>query len=105
MASSAAKARRWHPYQPDVTAMKCYSLVIDPKLVKQIDRLVKEHGLFSSRSDFIRDAIRARLIEVRKSILESGIEERPGKEELEKEERAVEKAMEELDEHKYGGVH
>lgn len=88
-----------------MVCIKCYSLVIDQKLVKQIDRLVKEHGLFSSRSDFIRDAIRARLIEVRKSILEDEIGEKPGKEELEREEKAVEKAMEELDEHKYGGVH
>ncbi len=85
--------------------IKCYSLVIDPKLVKQIDLLVKEHGLFSSRSDFIRDAIRARLIEVRKSILEIEIGEEQGKKELEKEEKLVGEAMEELDEHKYGGVH
>ena len=88
-----------------MVCIKCYSLVIDPKLVKQIDRLVKEHGLFSSRSDFIRDAIRARLIEVRKSILGNEIEEKPGKKELEKEEKLVGEAMKELDEHKYGGVH
>ena len=84
--------------------MKHYSLVIDPKLVKQIDKLVKEHGLFSSRSDFIRDAIRARLIEVRKSLLSKELEQ-PDEEELEKEEKIVEKAMEELDEYKYEGVH
>ena len=84
--------------------MKHYSLVIDPKLVKQIDKLVKEHGLFSSRSDFIRDAIRARLIEVRKSLLSNEIES-PDEEELEQEEKVVEEAMEELDEHKYEGVH
>ena len=69
--------------------MKHYSLVIDPKLVKQIDKLVKEHGLFSSRSDFIRDAIRARLIEVRKNLLSKELEQ-PGEEELEKEEKVVE---------------
>jgi len=90
-----------------VIAVKCYSLVIDPKLVKQIDRLIKEHGLFSSRSDFIRDAIRQRLIEVRKSILGKEIEaeEKKGKKELEEEERAVEEAMEELEDYKFGGVH
>ncbi len=84
--------------------MKHYSLVIDPKLVKQIDKLVKEHGLFSSRSDFIRDAIRARLIEVRKSLLSKELEN-VDEEELEKEEKVIETAMEELDEHKYEGVH
>ena len=85
--------------------MKCYSLVIDPKLVKQIDKLIKEHGLFSSRSDFIRDAIRARLIEIKKTILGEGIEEKPSKKELEMEELVVEEAMEEMDEYKFGGVH
>ena len=84
--------------------MKHYSLVIDPKLVKEIDKLVKDHGIFSSRSDFIRDAIRARLIEVRKNLLSKAVEN-PDKEELKKEEKVVEEAMEELDEYKYGGVH
>jgi Arc/MetJ-type ribon-helix-helix transcriptional regulator len=78
--------------------------VIDQKLVKEIDKLVKEHGLFSSRSDFIRDAIRARLIEVKKNILGEE-EESQGRMALEKEEKLVGQAMEELDEHKYGGVH
>jgi len=87
------------------SAIKHYSLVIDPKLVKQIDTLIKEHGLFSSRSDFIRDAIRARLIEVRKNILGKEVREKPEKKELAKEEEAVEEAMEEIEEHKFGGVH
>ncbi len=85
--------------------MKHYSLVIDPKLVKEIDRLIKEHGLFSSRSDFIRDAIRARLIEVRKNILGKEVKKKPTKKELAKEEKAVEEAMEEFEEYKFGGVH
>ena len=84
--------------------MKHYSLVIDPKLVKEIDKLVKDHGIFSSRSDFIRDAIRARLIEVRKSLL-SNADEEIDEEEIEKEEKDVEGAMEELDEYKFEGVH
>lgn len=102
-----------------VVFLKCYSLVIDPKLVKQIDSLIKEHGLYSSRSDFIRDAIRARLIEVKKMVLGKYVEEDIGLKEREekwpkkkkggkgkKEEEAVEEAMEEIDdEHKYGGVH
>ena len=85
--------------------MKHYSLVIDPKLVKEIDRLIKEHGLFSSRSDFIRDAIRARLIEVKKTVLGKEVKEKPSKKQLEKEEKIVEEVMEERDEHKFGGVH
>lgn len=99
--------------------MKCYSLVIEPKLVKEIDKLVKEHGLYSSRSDFIRDSIRARLIEVKKTILGKDVEEKAGEKgreekwpkrkgggkELEKEEALVDEAMEEIDEYKFGGVH
>lgn len=84
--------------------MKHYSLVIDPKLVKEIDDLIKKHGLFSSRSDFIRDAIRARLIEIKKSILNKETD-KPTEEELEKEEKAVDEAMEEIDDHKFDGVH
>jgi Arc/MetJ-type ribon-helix-helix transcriptional regulator len=61
--------------------------------------------LFSSRSDFIRDAIRARLIEVRKNILGKEVKEKPEKKELAKEEEAVEEVMEEMEEHKFGGVH
>ncbi len=87
-----------------MVCIKHYSLVIDPKLVKEIDKLVKEHGIFSSRSDFIRDSIRARLIEVRKSLLSKEVE-KPDEEEFEIEEKVVEEAMEELDEYKFGGVH
>lgn len=85
--------------------MKCYSLVIEPKLVKEIDRLVREHGLFSSRSDFIRDAIRARLFEVRKTLLGKQAGQPVSGKELAREERLVGEAMEDLDEHKFGGVH
>jgi len=85
--------------------MKCYSLVIDQKLVKEIDKLVKEHGLFSSRSDFIRDAIRARLIEVKKTLIGKEVDEKVSRKELEREERLVEEVMEERDDYKYSGVH
>ncbi|MCR4335971.1 MAG: ribbon-helix-helix domain-containing protein [archaeon] len=51
--------------------MKHYSLVIEEKLVNQVDELIKKHGLYASRSDFIRDAIRQRLIEI-KRLLEDG---------------------------------
>ena len=87
--------------------MKRYSLVIDSKLVREIDRLIAQHGIFSSRSDFIRDAIRSRLIEVRKSILGKGVvkEKRKSKAELEREQEAVEAAMEEAEEeYKFSGV-
>ena len=54
--------------------MKCYSLVIEERLVKEIDGLIKKHGLYSSRSDFIRDAIRQRLIEI-KQLMGEKVEE------------------------------
>ena len=85
--------------------MKCYSLVIEPKLVKEIDKLVKEHGLFSSRSDFIRDAIRARLFEVKKTMLGKQAKEEVSGKELAREEKIVDEAMEEVEEYKFGGVH
>ena len=81
--------------------MKCYSLVIEPKLVKEIDALVKKHGMYSSRSDFIRDAIRPRLIEV-KTLMGDKPKEKPAEKEEEREEGFVEEAM---DEFKYRGVH
>lgn len=90
--------------------MKCYSLVIEPRLVKEIDALIKKRGMYSSRSDFIRDAIRQRLIEVKKLLGEKG-EEKGSEEEDEgklsaKEEREQEKLIEEaMDEFKYRGVH
>ncbi len=62
--------------------------------------------MFSSRSDFIRDAIRSRLIEVRRSILLKGAKEKPSGRELEREEKIVSEAMEEREsEYKFGGVH
>lgn len=80
--------------------MKHYSLVIEPKLVKEIDALIKKHGMYSSRSDFIRDAVRQRLIELKKLVGEKVKEEKDPEEE--KEAELVEETMEEF---KYGGVH
>ncbi len=85
--------------------MKHYSLVIDPKLVKEIDKLIKEYGLFSSRSDFIRDSIRARLIEIKKNLLDIKAEEKIDSKELEREENLVEETMNEIEEYKFEGVH
>ena len=82
--------------------MKCYSLVIEPRLVKEIDSLVKKYGLYSSRSDFIRDAIRQRLIELKQVLAENGMQS----EEAEKNEMVLENAVEEaMEEFKYRGVH
>ena len=75
--------------------MKCYSLVIEPRLVKEIDELIKKHGLYSSRSDFIRDAIRQRLIEIKKVIVEEP-EKEPDEKEVGEQEEFVEEALEEF---------
>jgi len=82
--------------------------VIEPKLVKEIDKLIKEHGMFSSRSDFIRDAIRARLIEVKKTVLGKEEKEEKGAKQGTKGRKASpkeEKAVEEIEEYRFGGVH
>ena len=80
--------------------MKCYSLVIEPRLVKEIDALVKKHGLYSSRSDFIRDAIRQRLIEI-KQLMGEKVEE----EEDEGKDEGPENPEEAGEEFKYRGVY
>ncbi|MBU0661998.1 MAG: ribbon-helix-helix domain-containing protein [Candidatus Diapherotrites archaeon] len=54
--------------------MKQYNLVIDEKLISEVDALIKARGLYNSRSDFIRDAVRTRLIELKK-LLDEGFEE------------------------------
>lgn len=86
--------------------MKLYSLVIDDKLIAEVDKLIRKYGLYSSRSDFIRDAIRTRLLEIKRFV---GEEAETGEEESEAAEGAVESAMEELkrqqDEKKFTGVH
>ncbi len=80
--------------------MKCYSLVIEERLVKEIDGLIKKHGLYSSRSDFIRDAIRQRLIEI-KQLMGEKVEE----EEEEKKKEMQENLEEASEEFKYRGVY
>ena len=85
--------------------MKCYSLVIEPRLVKQIDELIKKHGLYNSRSDFIRDAIRQRLIEVKKLLGERTVEEKRQREVEKREAKEAELLEKALDEFKYRGVH
>ncbi|MFH1225170.1 MAG: ribbon-helix-helix domain-containing protein [Candidatus Diapherotrites archaeon] len=83
--------------------MKQYNLVIEHRLIKEVDALVKKHGLYSSRSDFIRDAIRTRLIELKKVIAEDAAAEAE-----EHDEGFAEAAKAPLpvhDEHKFRGVH
>ncbi len=83
--------------------MKHYSLVIDPKLVKEIDEMIKKRGIYSSRSDFIRDSIRQRLIEVKKMLGEKDtVKEEKEKREARKQEAIVEEVMEEK---RFTGVH
>ena len=82
--------------------MKCYSLVIEPRLVKEIDALIRKHGLYSSRSDFIRDSIRQRMIEIKALVGEKASEEESEKREEAREEALVEEAIEEF---KFRGVH
>lgn len=96
--------------------MKHYSLVIEPKLVKEVDELIRKNGMYSSRSDFIRDAIRARLIEVKKVILGKdegkerqgkgtgikGARAQEGRKEMEKEEEIIAEVMEDKS---FRGVH
>jgi Arc/MetJ-type ribon-helix-helix transcriptional regulator len=81
--------------------MKCYSLVIEPRLVKEIDSLIKKHGLYSSRSDFIRDAIRQRLIEIKQLMGNKQAKEGKHSEEEALQEGFVEQAMDEV---KFPGV-
>jgi Arc/MetJ-type ribon-helix-helix transcriptional regulator len=83
--------------------MKQYNLVIDERLIKEVDKLIKEKGLYSSRSDFIRDAIRARLIELRRTLFEEFIEEET--EEHPEMKELVEQFIREREDRKYTGVH
>lgn len=86
----------------DILNMKQYNLVIDEKLIKEVDKLIKERGMYNSRSDFIRDAIRTRLIELKKVLFEElaeDAEEHPEMREL------VEELIKEREERKYTGVH
>jgi len=45
--------------------MKSVLVRIEPKLVEEVDSLVGENGMYHSRNAFFRDAVRARLIQLR----------------------------------------
>ena len=84
--------------------MRHYSLVVEERLIKEVDRLIKEFGLYSSRSDFIRDAVRARLIELKRMLSEVS-EEDEAEEELSAEAHKAARAHRAHDhEHAFGGV-
>ncbi len=87
--------------------MRQYNLVIDERLIKEVDRFIKKRGLFSSRSDFIRDAIRSRLIEIKKIILEeeASAHEHAEHQEEEPSKEAMEAMLKAHDEKKYTGVY
>jgi len=39
---------------------------VEPELVGLVDEIVKNEGIYSSRNDFIRDAIRTRVLELKR---------------------------------------
>jgi len=43
--------------------MRQFVMNVEPRLIKQVDRLVKEEG-YPSRNEFVRDAIRSRVEEL-----------------------------------------
>lgn len=49
--------------------MKQITVMLEPDLIKSIDDVVKNEGLYHSRNDFIRDAARQKIIEFRKMSL------------------------------------
>jgi Arc/MetJ-type ribon-helix-helix transcriptional regulator len=86
--------------------MKQYNLVIEPKLIKEVDKMIKEHGFYSSRSDFIRDAIRTRLFEIKKVILAEELEEEISEDEMSEEiKKQLLEMIKENEKGKYSGVH
>lgn len=42
---------------------------VEPKLIEEVDRIIKTQKLHSSRNEFIRDAIRSKVMECRKTKL------------------------------------
>ena len=39
---------------------------VEPKLIREVDALVKSEGLYNSRNDFVRDALRGKVLEYRR---------------------------------------
>lgn len=53
-----------------VNPTKQFIVRMEPNLVKEVDRLVRDDRLYRSRNEFFRDAVRARLIEIRAVMIE-----------------------------------
>ena len=87
--------------------MKQYNLVIDEKLIDEVDRFIRKRGLFHSRSDFVRDAIRSRLIEIKKVVFEEEAAARHEHDHPDEEtsKEAMEALLKAHDEKKFTGVH
>lgn len=44
--------------------MKTLTIAVDEKYVEFLDRVVKESGLYSSRSEFMKDAVREKMLKL-----------------------------------------
>jgi len=49
--------------------MKSIVVRMEPRLVNEVDQLVHDEGLYRSRNAFVRDAVRARLVEIRAALI------------------------------------
>lgn len=46
--------------------LKQYVMNVEPKLIREVDALVKSGGLYNSRNDFVRDALRGKVLEYKR---------------------------------------
>ena len=54
--------------------MEQYAITAEAQLMKEVDRIIKETRLYNSRNEFVRESIRAHLIEVRKTMIAQSFE-------------------------------
>lgn len=54
--------------------MKQYAFTVDENLIRLVDEIVKETGLYHSRNDFVRDALRSKVLEFRRALSENELE-------------------------------
>ncbi|MFH1256876.1 MAG: ribbon-helix-helix domain-containing protein [Candidatus Diapherotrites archaeon] len=47
--------------------MQQYVMNMEPALIKEVDKIVKSEKLHNSRNEFIRDAVRSKVLEFRRS--------------------------------------
>jgi len=45
----------------------------EPELIKNVDRIVQKSGVYSSRNDFVRDAIRCKVSEIERMEFSKGV--------------------------------